>query len=442
MSLLSAGRDATVAVELRVLSHAIFPADDFHASGADAHDPSVVLVNGTYIMVATSGHEFVPLWTSKDRLNWHAEGPILSQSPEWLRKLIPQHQSIWAPAPLWVDGSLRVYCCASQKFGSNTSYIGMVENDHFDLHHPTQGWVDRGLLIQSESGKDNVNAIDPDVMVGPDGRHWMAYGSYWGGMFEVEINPQTGLLAHPEKAPLHVASNPDERGNPLEAPVLRYHDGYYYLMVTYGLAAQGVRSTYRTVVGRSQQPQGPFVGFDGKPMNEGGHTDLLKSSPPMFGPGGGNLFQDEKGDWWMAYHYYDSTRHWIRDMWGKPTFQVRRVVWGADGWPLPGLPTGCELVAAHTQSDSLIGKWLVQVDFSDPAELEFLPNGNALSGNQTGRWKQEGHSLIIEWPKADSPADHWVDSLVLDDTCQFYAGRNQTGAVIRGVKRDAKIRKL
>ena len=421
-------------------SVAVFPFDDMHSPDTDAHDPSVVLVDGTYLMVATSGHEFVPTWTSRDKIHWQAHGPILKDPPAWLKEAVPQHRSVWAPAPVLVDDKLRIYYCASQKFGSNTSFIGIAECEHFDAKQPAEGWVDHGKLIESHADKDNFNAIDPDVMVGPDGRHWMVYGSYWSGMYEVEIDPKTGLLAHPGEPALHIASNTGERGNPLEAPMLRYHDGFYYLFVTYGLAAQGVRSTYRTMVGRSKNPQGPFLGFDGKPMTEGGHTDLLKSSPPMFGPGGGNMFQDDKGAWWFAYHYYDSTRHWHGDIWGKPAFQVRRTVWGDDGWPLPGLPAGVLLDMPERRS--LEGKWLVQIDFGDTSNLELSANGEARTGTQVGHWTLNGHSLTIHWPRIDEPGAEWVDSLVLDDSHQFYVGRNQTGAIIRGIRLDAKVRKL
>lgn len=417
----------------------IFPFDDTRFEGADFHDPSIVEFKGDCLLFCTSRNEFCPVWSSHDLMHWRTEGPILPDQPEWLKEAIP-HRSIWAPAPLIVGDKLRVYYCASERFGVNTSYIGMAENDHFDPAHPTAGWVDKGKIIESHADKDKFNAIDPDALVGPDGRHWMVYGSYWDGIFLVELDPATGLLKDPAKPPLHVASNTGERGNPLEDPCLRYHDGYYYLYVTYGLAAQGVRSTYRMMVGRSKDPEGPYLGFDGKPMTEGGHAEILKSSPPMFAPGGGNVFQDAKGNWFLAYHYYDGTRHWVRDLWGKPTLQMRPIVWGPDGWPLPDLPQGVELEGRPR--DSVAGKWLHQADFSDVAELDLEPGGVARLPGQTGRWELSGDRLQLHWPKADAPGEAWVDTLTLDETRQYYVGRNQSGAIIRGIRVDAKARKL
>ncbi len=419
-------------------TRAVFPFDDARYQGADVHDPSVILFGDRYVMVATSGNQFVPIWTSKDRIHWDQHGPILNASPAWLAAAVPNHHSVWAPAPLKIGNMLRIYYCASQKFGSNTSFIGMIENEHFDPHNPVNGWTDKGMLVESHAEKDNFNAIDPDVLTGPDGRQWMVYGSYWSGIYEVEIEPSTGLIKE-GAIPFHVASNTGERGNPLEAPMLRYHEGYYYLFVTYGLAAQGVRSTYRTMVGRSKDPKGPFLGFDGRSMEEGGHTDLLKSSPPMFAPGGGNMFSDHDGDW-FAYHYYDSTRHWHGDVWGRPTLQIRKVVWGPDGWPLPGLPAGIDLETSA--KGTVEGEWTQQVDFGDTGELFLEGSGVARLGENHGHWDLNGQVLVIKWPKLDTPGESWTDTLTVDDSKQCFVGRNQAGVVIRGIKRNAKVWKL
>ena len=430
-----ADREAFSAQTSRV---AAFPFDDIRYEGGDCHDPSIVEVDGVYVMVATSGREMAPVSTSTDLLHWKRIGPIMKDPPEWLKTAVPQHRSVWAPAPLLLGKALRVYYCASQKFGSNTSFIGVAENSNFDPANPCVGWVDRGEIVESHAEKDNFNAIDPDAMVGPDGRHWMVYGSYWSGMYLLELDPKTGLKRS-GATPIAVASNTGERNNPLEAPVLRYHEGYYYLYVTYGLAAQGVRSTYRMMVGRSKSPEGPFLGFDGKPMTDGGHTDVLKSTPPMFGPGGGNVFQDKKGEWWFAYHYYDSTRHWHGDVWGKPTLQVRRVVW-ADGWPLPGLPAGVEL--AYPAHLSVVGNWTYQSDFGEVFSLDLEAKGTAITPHGNGHWTIDGNQLTLHWPIVEGTTEERTEKLELDETHQFFVGRNQAGAVVRGIRADAQIRQL
>jgi len=413
-----------------------FPFDGARYPGGEIHDPSIVKFGDTYVMVGTSGNEFCPLSTSHDMLSWARKGPILSDPPEWLAKANPGHRSIWAPFPLKLGNALRMYYCASERFGHNTSWIGMAECQNFDPQNPSRGWVDKGLLLSSKDGVTSFNAIDPDVCAGPDGRHWMVYGSYWSGIYEVELDPESGLVKNPEKAPLHVASNTSERGNPLEAPALIFHDGYYYLFTTYGLAAQGIRSTYRTMVGRSKTPDGPFLGYDGTPMTEGGHAVMIKGSFPMFAPGGGNWFIGPEGKWWMAYHYYDGRKNWHGDVWGAPTLQIREVVWGADGWPLPGLPVGVELGRGKVE-----GTWLWQVDFGRVDELTLDQNGSAHLGSQDGKWEHSPSGLKLHWSRPGELGGEFIDSLVLDKSDRFMVGRNQFGAVIRGIKKDVQAKR-
>jgi beta-xylosidase len=239
------------------------------------------------------------------------------------------------------------------------------------------------------------------------------------------------------KAPIPIASNTGERGNPLEAPFLSYHEGYYYLYVVYGLAAQGVRSTYRMMVGRSKSMETPFLGFDGKPMTEGGHTDLLKSSPPMFAPGGGNIFKDREGKWKLAYHFYDGRKYWHRDMWGRPQMQIRDVVWGNDGWPLPGLPVGAELKRVKDSAKNVVGHWIHQADFGDASTIELTQDGKIKAEGRSGTWTLKDGALTLTWPRPSGDGSPFTDKVQLAYDGRYYVGRNASGAVIRGIRRDA-----
>jgi len=409
----------------------IFPHDGALGVNVDAHDPSVVNVGGTYVCFTTTGNGFCDLRTSKDLKIWKIWGPILPEPPEWLRKQMPQTRSTWAPAALVVGKSLRVYYCASERFGQNSSAIGVAENTSFDPDKPQDGWHDLGKVIESKNAVDNFNAIDPDTFIDPTGRQWMVYGSYWSGLYMVEIDPKTGLRLDPNKSPVHVASNTAERGNPLEAPFLCYHHGYYYLFVSYGLAAQGVRSTYRLMVGRTKSLDEPFVGFDGRPMTEGGSAAVLKSSPPMYAPGGGNVFQDREGRWFLSYHFYDGRKFWHGDVWGRPQMQIRELLWGKDDWPLPGLP----IQSADRKQKDIVGHWTYQVDFGQPRDVELKKDGTAVDGETQGKWQLDGDDLTIRWPKREAPNEFWEDHLKVAYGNTYYVGRNQGGLVIRGSRK-------
>lgn len=411
----------------------VFPGDGFvPENGAGVHDPAICEFNGHYVCLNT-GNGIGFARTSTDLIHWKVEGPLISTTPEWLQQSGPQHRSIWAPEAIRVGDGLRIYYCASAQFGHNNSWIGYAECPHFNPDHPKDGWVDRGMLIQSQDGRDNFNAIDPSVMTDANGHQWMFFGSYWSGIYVVEIDPKTGGLKGGEKK--LVAKNPRDRANGIEAPSGVYHDGYYYLIVNYGLAAQGVRSTYQIMVGRSKTPDGPFTDSRGTDMVEGGHEVLLDSSPPMFGPGGGAMFRDKDGRWLMSYHYYDGRKYWGRN-WGLPTLQIREILWSADGWPLPGLPISPQMSAvASRRNSSPAGKWLHQANFGDVGEIEFRKDGTiAGRDNQGGTWKQTGDRLELSWKRGE---DSFLDTVQIAYNGNYYVGRNNSGLVIRGIRESA-----
>ena len=63
----------------------------------------------------------------------------------------------------------------------------------FDATAPDYHWEDAGPVVWSD-GIEDSNAIDPGVFVDPaDGRMWLTYGSYFGYIRLVELDPRTGL---------------------------------------------------------------------------------------------------------------------------------------------------------------------------------------------------------------------------------------------------------
>jgi len=427
--------DASMAGQVK--DDSAFPFDGYVPEGDfGVHDPDVIEFNGHYICFATSGNGFGSMKTSPDLIHWKDRGPIMPETPEWLRKSIPQHRSLWAPEAHRYGKGLRLYYCASMAFGHNTSWIGVAECPNFDPDKPNEGWHDLGPVIESKEGRDNFNAIDPSILIDPSGRWWMLFGSYWSGLYETELDPATGKLKSTDPSALKlVAKNPADRANGIEAPSAIYKDGYYYLFVSYGLAAQGVRSTYHTVLGRSETPDGPFVDANGKSMVDGGHESFLDSSWPMFGPGGGTATLDEKGRWLFACHYYDGRALWRDHLWGLPTLQVRQIMWSDDKWPLPGLPVTPDTEKmAGKKLASPVGTWLQQVDFGRTQTLDIKADGSCSDGRSEGKWTLQGDELQIKWPIAGEDGQFWTDDLKLSYGGNYFVGRNNGHVLIRGYK--------
>ncbi|AIE87130.1 glycoside hydrolase, family 43 [Fimbriimonas ginsengisoli Gsoil 348] len=412
-----------------------FPFDGFvPENGVGVHDPSICDFDGHYVCLNTNGNGFGMMRTSTDLIHWHVDGPVLPATPDWLQKAMPQHRSIWAPEAIrhGRDG-LRMYYCASAAFGHNNSWIGVAECPHFNLLKPTDGWIDLGLIIDSKEGRDNFNAIDPSILVDAKGRQWMFFGSYWSGLYVAELDPTTGKLLHSDRSDMTlVARNPLDKANGIEAASAVYRDGFYYLFANYGLAAQGVRSTYQIVVGRSASPNGPFVDSQGRTMVEGGHEDVLKTSSPMFGPGGGAAFRDSKGRWLLSLHYYDGRKPWHGQVWGVPTLQVRDLLWSPDGWPLPGLPIMPESneLNRHPQK-SPVGHWRHQGDFGAVSEVDIRRDGTfEIEGKRRGKWSRTGDELKLTW----DPDSAFTDTVQLAYAGNYYIGRNTSNQIIRGVR--------
>lgn len=407
----------------------IFPGDGAKSVNSEhVHDPTIVEIGGKAFCFSTSGDGFTVVRESKDLQNWAVLGPILRNQPEWLAKRF-SHKSIWAPDVVVLGKKVRVYYSASN-FGTNGSVIGLAENANFNPERPLEGWVDHGLVIESKQG-DPLNAIDAEVVVGDDGRHWLFFGSYWGGIFRIELDPAGGKLKNASDKPVCVAQNTTERGNPLEGAAVLKRGGYYYLFVSYGLAAQGVRSTYRIMVGRSKTPDGVFVDPRGKSMAEGGFLNVLKTSPPMMSPGHCDVLTLKDGRTVMPYHYYDARRAWFGDNWGMPTLQVRELLWSKDGWPLPGLPVEAERPAS---SASVAGTWVHQADFGQPEVIRLEPGGQIVGGDNKGTWKLVDDELVLSWESTHEPGQVFVDRLNVAYGNGYYVGRNGAGGVIRGFR--------
>ena len=162
-------------------------------------------------------------------------------------------------------------------------------------------------------------------MLDADGRLWLAFGSYWRGIFLTELNPQTGRRIG-TNSPLHQLAWNDS----IKAACLTRHGHFYYLFVNWGQSCQGTNSTYEVRVGRAEKITGPYLDRAGKKLADGGGTPFLQSSGRFIGPGHIGIVDDGNatGPTWFSYHYYDA------DTQGKSRLALGKIDW-PDGWPVP-----------------------------------------------------------------------------------------------------------
>ena len=291
------------------------------------HDPGLVVGSDDrpWVIFSTGdpqvGFGAIQVRTSPDGQEWSHVGQAwdLKSEPEWAFERVPGVTNFWAPEVIVIDDTWYMYYTVST-FGSNNSAIGLATNDNFDPEHPEQGWVDHGEVFSSSPGVDNYNAIDPAILLDDDGGAWMAFGSFWGGIHILPIEFPSGKVIE-GATPQRIA----HRGtalNAIEAPALMYRDGWYYLFVSFDSCCQGSASTYNINVGRSKNPDGPYVDAQGVDLASGGGLKLLESEGSRVGPGGQSVSQG-----YMAFHYYDESAG------GDFRLAIRKLGWSDDGWP-------------------------------------------------------------------------------------------------------------
>lgn len=321
------------------------------------HDPVLAYEDGTYYLFSTGwGLQHA---TSRDRKTWTVQPFGLINEPAWTHDSIPAPEfksHLWAPDILWWRGQWWLtYSCST--FGKNTSAIGLMTSPTLDSTRADYGWTDRGCVVASQRGRDDWNAIDPNLIVDHRDSLWVVWGSFWDG---IQLAPMSDTRAARTVARRALPGdtlapeNPTSKfagRNAVEAPFLFRHDGWYYLFVSFDYCCRGAKSNYRVVVGRSRDIEGPYADRDGRPMLEGGGTPVVEGDHVTYEAVGhcavyhlrpdGSILPngtdgaapttsdqptDGAGEDLFICHGYD-LRHR-----GQSTLVQRRIRW-EDGWP-------------------------------------------------------------------------------------------------------------
>ena len=308
-------------VILLVLSLRLPAADVVGRSDLRVHDPSTVIrADGAWWLFGTGN--LLLRARSTDLKHWQKLSSPLAAPPAWAREVAPGNKGnhYWAPEVIRLGKRYLLYYSVSE-FGKNSSAIALATASTLDAQNPGSGWTDRGIVIRS--GKDDAfNAIDPSVLADRDGRLWMAFGSFWAGLYVVELDPATGLRISPD-SPLHGVAFSQE----IEAPTLYRRGDYYYLFYNEGRCCRGKASTYNIRVGRSRAVTGPYLDDQGRDLMNGGGRAFLGTQGNFIGPGHAGLFRDADEREWVSVHFYDGAKN------GAPTLALRRLGWTDDGWP-------------------------------------------------------------------------------------------------------------
>ena len=308
-------------------------------------DPAIIKAGSRYYIFSTGPG--VEIRRSDDLWKWERVGTVFDTPlPSWAEREVPGTRLPWAPDISYFNGRYHLYYALST-FGGQRSVIGLATNRTLDRDSSDYRWVDQGKVLESNPGRDPFNAIDPAIVVEDEGRVWLAWGSFWGGIKMRRIEARTGMLSSEDttiyslaaRAGVDAVRGPRDN-QAIEGAYIIRHEGSYYLFVSFDACCRGAQSTYNVRVGRSAAVTGPYTDRDGVPMTAGGGTLLLAGSGMIAGPGH-NAILAEGGRHYIVHHYVNVAAGSASP--GAPlaiprTLQIRPLYWAWDGWPIAGAP--------------------------------------------------------------------------------------------------------
>jgi arabinan endo-1,5-alpha-L-arabinosidase len=310
------------------------------------------------------------------------------------------------------DGRYYMYYCCCE--GSKPlAALGLAVSDS-----PEGPFENVQILLKSgEPGYDATvypNAIDPCVFFDAEGRLWMVYGSYSGGIFLLELDPATGLILDgQEPYGIHLLGG---NHSCIEAPYIVYNKetGYYYLFLSFG--GLGVNDGYNIRVCRSRTPDGPYEDAKGQNMIKcagrpgtffndpdyapygvklmGGYeflpleTDKNRFTQAIRSPGHNSAYYDEEtGRYFLVFH----TR--FANTGEAHSVRVHQMYMNAAGWPVVSPMRYANEMPQPVSADVQCGVYKVLLHHQDINKVEHesqvitLHADGTVSGALKGVWQ-------------------------------------------------------
>lgn len=403
-------------------------------SEVSVHDPSIVEgADGSYYIFGSH----LAVAKSDDLMNWtyvnqgvKNNNPVIPEVYTAMKEAFEWSHSntFWAPDVIRLkDGSYKMYYCNCQG-DAPVSCLGTAVSDDVDGPYKNEGLLLKSGMKADEKDEDgdlyqaavDPNAVDPAVFYDKDGRMWMVYGSYSGGIFVKELDAETGVPKEEGYGKKLLGGNHLR----IEAPYVIYNEEteYYYLFLSFGgLDSDG---GYNIRVCRSKTPDGPYVDSMGQDMEkckgpagssfsdvtaEQYGTKLMGSYKFLWTEGedgedrkgylspGHNscLYQEESGKYFIIYHtrFEDSEElHQVR---------VHQMFFNKEGWPViaPYRYTGESL--EPLEKEQLVGDYKcishgreISPKMQESEELQLEKNGK-IQGALQGEWELAKDGTIV-----------------------------------------------
>ena len=338
------------------------------------HDPSNIMeCDGKYYTFGTGGGGLI----SEDGWNWYsgAVRPGGGAAPDALKI---------------GDRYLIAYSATGGGLGGgHAGRVLTMWNKTLDPNSPDFAYTEPIEVAHSEVDED-CDAIDAGLFLDPvTGRLYCTYGTYFGFIRMVELDPKTGAKVEGTVDP-NIAID-------CEATTMIYRNGWYYLLGTHGTCCDGVNSTYNIVVGRARTPYGPFLDNMGRDMVAGGGKMVIDGDDRQFGAGHFGLYNEDEGVQKFSFHWEADL-----DRSGRSVLAIRPLLWVND-WPVGG-----DLFEAGTYEISSVRR-----GYALELAVDFVRQNIARAGGW-GRGNDEQPNVVhpnqtLEevvgtWPEGEIPA--------------------------------------
>ena len=291
--------------------------------GQDGPDPTVLRdTDGTFWLYNTA--DLLSIWHSDDLVTWQRAGSAFDEQTRPAESRYDYGKAaLWAPEIRIIRGKYVLFF--SMWWGDVGTYDGHAVA-YAVADSPAGPFEFRGQIITSDPDYPpyygTAHSID-QFYVEEEGKPFLFWGSFRGiYAAELDIDDELNIAVKGETIrPI--------AGDAYEGSCIYKHGGYYYLFASAGDWSGGMSSTYRTVVGRSENLFGPYVDKAGRPMLENCHETLIAGDDRFAGTGhNSNIVEDDEGQTWIFYHAYDAT---APDK-GRQTM-LDLVQWDDQGWP-------------------------------------------------------------------------------------------------------------
>ena len=293
----------------------------------DAPDPTVVRGKDGKFYAFTTGGGNTPVYCSENMVDWEFYGNAYTNAN--VPNFVP-NAGLWAPDANYIKNKYVLYFSMSTWGGEWEAGIGRA------VAVKPGGYYSEAKLLFNSREIGVQNSIDP-VVFQEGSRKYLIWGSF-RGIYITELTAD-GLELMDKTDIQKIA------GSAYEGIYIHKRDDYYYMFGAWGSCCDGVKSTYRVVVGRSRSLFGPYFNKNGDRMLDNHHETILVGNDKVKGPGHtSQIITDDNGTDWIFYHGYD-----VNDPNAGRKMYLDKVNWDKDGWPTigTGVPTTARVKAPY-----------------------------------------------------------------------------------------------